>query len=384
MKKLSTILFALLVSITAACVEDTPTLELDASPPTTINETEGPADRVNQWHIRHTDTSFWFQNAFKMRKNQWKFEGRASRNISKISSKFENGDPVITKLISKRKFQVFIDAQQLVLAAKGERIFTTIETSKGNRFVSMRFAPRLKRTQGDKEVYVLPAMNAIFVGSDLRFRGRTSLRSGWELQHVRAENYAELKSEPRLTPFEFSADELPRILRTRKYVVFTANDGNQNTSEKRVSFHLRLIQLSSSELPPRVAWPKEPCQTPVRECLRTLDDQDFEKCGYANQVEACWVPHAVDFSHHLEAEISFIYDRDERKVAGRNGRTKASALSEISPNKIGMIDPFESEDAATYDGIVVYHPGVIYRRSSTLWQGYYNEDGNFEIIEKVN
>ncbi|GEM_PF-4362568 len=348
---------------------------------------DSPADRIQQWRIRHSDTTFWFESKFREKNRRWTLVGRSSRNIKHIQSHFQSGEKIDVRTISPRKFEITLDANQVIRAAMGEPILSDVQSSVGTRSIFTRFAPRIQSLRGDHRLYVLSSINAVYVGDSLMFRGRTNTAAGWELiQSNFNQHEARILSEPSLTPYEFDADLLPEILTHQSELIFTAYDGNQQFISKRVEFVLKLVSFASADKKADLIWPSLSCEPEVAQCLKKYKKSNFETCGYARQVEACWAPKAVDFSRRLKREIEGQYKQKGREIAAMGGRTKRAALARVSPNKVGLDDPFEDEDylPSPNDGFSVYHAGVIYRRSSVLWQGFYSKKGRFEALKKVN
>lgn len=375
------ILIALLFS---GCVE--PEENETRSKIEAVQNLDERADRIVQWRVRDSDTTFWFERGFEIKNRTGTIGGRASRNILSVESKFQFGEPLTAKIVSPRKFVLQLNEEQIVNAAAGNAIVTTVHTSVGRRHVFTRFSPRLNQFKGDHRIYILTAINAVYVGDKLTFRGRVNTAAGWELTDVRSpQKEATLSSQPSLHPFDFDAQSIAEILSDSVHLTLNAHDGARQYITKSANFGLRLIKLGTADLPPSQVWPRQTCHPEVHACLRNYKGDDFEICGYANQISACWGPHAIDFSQRLKEEINHLYETNSRLISAQHGRSRKTALARISPNKVGYVDPSESEDdAVNTDDILVYHPGVIYRRSSILWQGHYDKSGDFQFIEKLN
>ncbi len=345
------------------------------------------ADRIERWRVRHSDTTFWFNPNVKINDKVGKINARSSRNLIGVISYFSSGETIQTTIVSPRIFELELNKGQIIKAASGEPIFTTVNTSVGKRHTLTRFAPRLNGFEGDHRIYVLGSMNATYVGNELAFRGRVATTDGWELLNVQFGKVpASLVYEPHLSPFDFNAELMPSILDEDQQITFTAYDGADQFVKKSVNFGLRLNRFAASDLSPYEVWPRESCHPDTHSCLRKYDGDDFETCGYANQISACWSPYAIDFSRRLGEEISGYYDENVLEMKSENRRSKRTALARISPNKVGQVDPLEDEDSANEqdETTIVYHPGVVFRGSSVLWQGHYDKNGDFQFMEKIN
>ena len=390
--------------LVAACSGAMETHEPGHSETVDVDYDDERADSSGSWKAKTRGFTLWVDTevsaSTSRRQVFYTVRGRVSKNLTGVRAYDETGYHYAAVNVSDRKFEVTLDASDLLRLLSGRRLYFDFFPKSGaeSTYHGMTaFAPRLGSFAGSTGIFVHRAVNPVLVGDELKFRGRIKTAAGYEMDFVYTDDDAGplLRAEgARAYRFDWAPAEL--ILagdRSQDPVYFRAADTAQTPVEKTAHLHFRLVQVGVGTHAPLQAWPPAVCAADVARCLAELPNGDTEECGWASQVRACAesVPpsrraDAAAFEGDLEAAIRVYFADHAADVAAANGRTLTGALRAVDEANVGLVDRDEV-DALGFDPDhhdAFFHPDPVYRDSPTIWYGVYDHGAELVAMFTVN
>jgi hypothetical protein len=376
-----------LAAILGACSADETSEEGEL---TSSGEIEVKADGITLWldPVAHPTVRF--------DQPEWRFDGRASKNLASVfsfSSDDEFGEAVQT---SARKFQVFVDANQLAHLLAGYRLLLDVKAATGSvrqYSASIRVAPKLERAHGSSKITLRKTFSPFLFGRELRFRN--------QIGFVTSFTDSTASADEGLTPasdvfsglsatMDWTAPALVELSRdpTSEIDVSATNAGGSVTRSGGVDIGVSSFQLTTAAA--LTHWPDPQCASKTLECLKQLPAGavDRSTCGAAIDVLPCLyqLPASADestFSSDLAAYMSNYYGEHGADVAAAHGSSIGLAEGLCSASKVSVVAN-QADDPHAHDltkFIVWKHPDVVYVGSDRAWFGAYDRaTGTLESI----
>ncbi len=362
--------------------------------------------RTDGWKVKFETDEMWIDTRLEPRfehgETFWVASGEFGASLGGVRGYGADGQPFHTVRLDDRRFEVVMNTEDVLRVISGGRIFLDFVTADFRMLHgSIVFAPRFARWDGTPRIFVYRAINPVYVGSELRFRGRAKVDDGHELEVIYTDDDAgpvQHEEEPGKYRFDWTPHALLLAADPPSDPVhFRVHDGADRRVEKTAGIDLRLVTLGLTTKNPLDAWPAPTCTTEMRECLEGLEPtEDTESCGWANQVEAClgegvYEPDGATpdrFIEDLREALRDWYGAHEDEVRARGGRTLESALEALETDDVGEVDNVEDgEHPGDYDPEyydIFYHSDPVYRDSARIWYGAYEPSGRLEAIWAVN
>lgn len=361
------------------------------------------ADAPGTWQVKTPGLTMWVGTVLEPHPvkgdTRWTLRGRVSKTMTGFRAYTASGSAFAGQMVSARKFEVVLTSSEVLDIVAGERVYFDFFAKRGADPMyhgMVQFAARFNNWAGTSSIYVYRAVNPVIVGDNVKFRGRASTRSGFELDVV----YTDDDADPALfddAPNKYHFDWTPAALHLaadppEDPVRFRGSDAAQTPVEKSASLEFRLVQMGLGTKSPVAAWPPPRCEPQVRQCLRDLETGDTEACGWANEVRPCReavaLPLAADaarFTADLREAIRIWYADHEDDVRALNGRTLDAALRAVDEERVGQLDAAEvdelSYDPAHFDAF--FHADPVFRGSDRVWYGVYDHGGTLIWIEAI-
>ncbi|MEJ7730366.1 MAG: hypothetical protein WKG00_14250 [Polyangiaceae bacterium] len=316
----------------------------------------------------------------------WVLRGRASKDLEGVlafQSDDEYGD---AQLVSKRKFEVTLDAPLVEGLIAGRRLFVHLDPVSGSQpgyAISVRVTPRLAGFSGSSKVWVGSAIEPVFVGAELLFRSGVSTSASVGSLSVTAEE----SSKPRVSggagdwTVEWNGAGLLLAAQIGADPVWFAAQSGSTTASKAAALEIRASDLGVTTGLAFDTWPEAPCQAAVASCLESMPDPlgDTADCGAAMEVLACdgdhprpAVPPSV-FATDLRRELDQWYGEHQADVA--DAATMLAAQAAVTARSVTEVtDPEGDPDGHDLDQVVVYsHPDTVFPGSDIVWFGAYDK-----------
>lgn len=392
MNRFKWMMFAL-VCLLAACGDSDPSTDIQTVD--TDVEVDGKADGVGTWHARTDGMTMWLSTVLEPTsatdEPRWVVQGRVSKTLTGVRAYTASGHHFDARMVSPRKFTVTLDRDETLDVVSGERVYFDFFAKRGRDPMlhgMARFATRVTDWAGNSGVFVFRAVNPVIVGADLKFRGRASTKSGFELDFVDAEGSADpalFDDGPKKYHFDWTpAGLLAAASPQASPVRFVGQDAASTPIEKTASLQFRLIQMGLGTKAPFEAWPPPRCGAEVRACLDTLDGADTEDCGWANEVESCGglvtLPLGADaarFAADLRVEVADWYEIHATDVQMSNGPSLDDVLAAIDVGQVYEVSGDEVDRLGYHpDHFAVFaHPDPVFSGSGRVWYGVYDHGG---------
>lgn len=251
----------------------------------------GKADGASELKVRAGETSVWFRNALEVRGDTLVLRGRASRNV-------ESGHAFVMDDIygdfaqpSARTFEVSWPVSYARMLIDGVDLFVGLDfvhsASRPDALAAHVVArPRLGSFTGSSQIYLVAALQPIFVDGRIVYRLRGTTQSDMfsadspELgvaQRVDARHFA-FDVEPGLALAHIS-DRTPLSVRVQLESGFV---------EKHAVLGVALHELGLTDGDAYEEWPHT-CTDETRTCLQSqpAGTRDLAACGDAFELQAC-------------------------------------------------------------------------------------------------
>jgi hypothetical protein len=317
----------------------------------------------------------------------WVLRGRASKDLESVlafQSDDEYGD---AQLVSKRKFEVTLDAPLVEGLIAGRRLFVHLDPVSGTQpgyAISVRVTPRLGGFSGSSKVWVDGAFSPVFVGAELLFRSGVSTAASVGSLSVTAEE----ASKPRVSggagdwTVEWNGSGLLLAAQIGADPVWFAAKSGSSTASKAAALEIRASELGVTTGSAFDMWPEAACQAAVASCLEAMPDAlgDTAACGAAMEVLACdhdhdrpAVPHPSVFATDLRRELNQWYWEHQADVAG--GATVLAAQAAVTARGVTEVtDPDGDPEGHDLTKVVVYaHADTAFPGSDIVWFGAYDK-----------
>ena len=364
------------------------------------------ADRPLHWTVKADDLQMWMyttlQPDWAEEGTTWRLRGEVNVEIETFRAYDERGRAFAAHMTGPRTFAVDFGPDRIVDVIAGARIYFDFfprDAAPAIFHGTTRFAPRFTRWAGTRRLYVYRAINPVYSGNQLRFRGRATARRGHELVGA----FTDDDAGPAITeekPRKYRLDWSPhRLLLAADPpddpVYFDVTDGAEAFYRKQAGIDLRVIQIGLTTGAPFEEWPPLRCEDEVRTCLQELGERhDTEACGYANEVEACFgvtdAPVGANeelFRRDLADEIVRWYDRHAADLRVRGARSKDAALAALESAPIRRMSTLEHGESFAFDleaFDVFYVADPVFPDSERVWYGVYEPSGIVHRIYAVN
>ena len=258
-------------------------VDADLDAPDQVTLDGGKADgAAGELRVRAADLTLWMDVAARAEERDgravWILDGRTSRNLVAVSSFVPDDGFGRARVLSPRRFEVELDAQELNSLLSGLRLFVGLEVAgvDAGYTAALRLQPRFARFAGSPELRVATQLAPVFDGG-LVYRGKvTSSLDG----HLLVEDAEATATGARRwdVDFEFGALAVGRA----RFELGAAR--------KDADVEMVIGELALTTEDPYATWPDDgACRAEVQACLDALPDGelDTERCGAYREVVRC-------------------------------------------------------------------------------------------------
>jgi hypothetical protein len=290
--------FALAVTGCGGPIDDDDAFASDTE---AVNAEDGKYDAPDaEVRVRATGMTVWIKPVatpeWRDGGTVWVLRGRASRNLTEVTTFISEDGFARAQVVSARKFEIILDGgHELNTALSGYRFYANLAAEGGKQFgMTFFLAPRFARPSGSSKLYVYSTVRPVQVGQDLVYRGRVKGPAGT------LSAYTDDDSDPTVSErsagvwnvdFDFSRLALAADPPTDP-VYFRLESGGQ-TYQKQAGLDVRLTHVGLTTKAPDVVWPTDhACKPATQACLEALPAgvTDTESCGLYRDVSLCDLP----------------------------------------------------------------------------------------------
>jgi hypothetical protein len=323
-------------------------------------------------------------------------EARSSYDIASLRASIGDAGAEVERT-SARKFEVTLDARQLITSLEGTPLFVEITTTSG-RVRNAMFTTRARTgySSGSYRIYPWRNITGVITSGETFFRARLTTPSDVE----RVVGLNDDDSEPVVTredatrwTADFPAFAFPWAASpTEDPVVYVAEDGDGDRYSRNVHMTVEIAALGVTSQEPTEAWPAPVCEEVVRTCVADLGrDADLEPCGAVAEVKPCIdeLPEPDDiemlknrFADGLRRAILDFYAAHEVDVVASGGNPRTEALRLVDTADMEEVtDPDEDPSGHDLDDYrVLTHPDVVFPGSDRVWFGVIDRSSG-ELVE---
>jgi hypothetical protein len=224
----------------------------------------------------------------------WRFEGRASDDLSSVASWVPDdafGEAVLT---GPRTFSIaFREPSDQNTIVSGLPVFVTLTPTVGAPAeAAIWFRPRLKAGAGSGRIRFYAIVKPIWLAGDVVYRGKMAVDpsrdADWDLSIVSAPAPRQTALGAGKTRLDWAFDTLAATVAHQPALVRAQGRRGTALIERTAELEIRAIRLGLTRQDPRDRWPHL-CKDSVRTCLAGLSpgEIDTESCGTYREVLAC-------------------------------------------------------------------------------------------------
>lgn len=386
----------LLISLTlVGCSQAVP--EPGAPQTDTVVLSDEAADSAEQLRVRADGMTIWAEPQV-LSANTWLFRARSSYTLADVDARIASDD-ARAELVSARKFEVRLTAQQMEDNLGGVPLIVRLTTASGLEYHAMLGArARFEGSTGSSKLYPWKNITPIAVAGERIFRGRVTTPDDF----VMVAGWNDDDSEPivsREDDQHWLFDWYPGRLMwaahpTEDALEIVGDDADGTRYRRSAPILMKISRMGVTNEDPADAWPVPSCETDTRTCLADYDlaTDDLETCGSWAEVAPCLDEETDDpddteawvqrFATDLRHAVIDHYAEHGDDIVASGGNTRPQALLAVDSAQIEEVDDPEAvpsgHDLQTHR--VFTHPDVTFPGSDIVWFGVYDrEDG--ELIE---
>ncbi len=377
---------ALLATLAAGCVDDlgddVPEGEDGLGDHDDGAGDDAKADGTGEVRARIEGLTVWMDPAaYRVASGAWIVEGRASRNLAEVFSFVPDDAFAEAAITGKRTFTLtFRDGHELNTMLSGLPLFVKVTPVTGApATAAVWLQPELARISGSTKINLHSAIEPVWVGGELAYRGVATTTNGWAglavtvsggvapTVRARTARTSELDwaFDGLLASADASSDRV-RVTASRQGVVV----------EKTAAIDFAVQRLALTRRDPYEVWQRD-CDDDVRACLIALPDGavDAGDCGSYREVQACGgiehagPPAAAQLVTDFRDYLVYWYGEHGADVVASGGNDLAAAQAAVDAAGFELVtDP--AEDPSGHDLTqtwVLRHRDVTFPGSDRVW-----------------
>ena len=272
---------------------------VDSVPVSDEDADEDEAAAGTELSAKATGITFWVdpvaKPTVKYGAQGFLIEGRASKNLESVFSFSSDDEFGETLLVSKRKFEFFVDIGTIDRLMRGYRLFIEVDAATGTQrkyFVSIMVAPRFERFSGSTKIFAQKTVSPFSYGDEVRYRQAVSLASGYDGLFASTASGAQplsISGVGAKRSVDWSLETLLEVAHDPDSSFELSASKGTTTVEKSVGADLVILDLAVSTQNPFDTWPEPQCAPEVLSCVQGLPAGQLDRsaCGAAIDVLAC-------------------------------------------------------------------------------------------------
>jgi hypothetical protein len=258
--------------------------------------TDDKADATSEIRTRIDGLTVWMDPVaytFEWEGNTyWRIDGRASRNLERVFT-FVSDDVFCTAdLTGKRTFTItFGDDHEINTILSGMPLFITIDPVTGEEATAgLWIAPRTARWSGASSIYVKEAIDPVWVGGGLVYRGGARLNSSWggAIVTVDAGTAPKKTTQGQNVILDWTFDGMKMTMAHEGTPLHVSATRDGTTVTRNAGIDVRTTKLGLTRGAAHEEWANE-CRPAVTACVQALPagTTDLSRCGSYRDILAC-------------------------------------------------------------------------------------------------
>ena len=308
---------------------------------------DGKFDSTGELRVRIDGMTLWVDTFARVEgegdERVYVIDGRASRNLASVHSWVPDDAFGQAEVVSARSFEVRLTSghEQNTLLS-GMPIFVDLTSTTGEpAHAAIWLSPRATRFAGSYKLYVHTAIEPVWSGGELSYRGQVTVPAGWQTSATVAGSSAPavFSLDARHAGIDYTFDQVSRAM-VGTPITITAGDGDE-VVQKAVGLSPRAVRIGLTRRDPREVWPPAQADGPSGETMAG-DLRDWLIVHYQN--------HGAD-------------------IVASGGNDLAAAQAAVDPAAFEeLADPEEDPHGHDFADVRVYrHPDVIFPGSDLVW-----------------